>query len=38
MYVLVLLDKLINDLDREYIFYISLVRKKYNIFLYVRML
>lgn len=31
MYVLVLLDKLINDLDREYIFYISLVRKKYNI-------
>lgn len=31
MYVLVLLDKLINDLDREYIFYISLVRKNYNI-------
>lgn len=31
MYVLVLLVKLINDLDREYIFYISLVRKNYNI-------
>lgn len=31
MHALVLLDKLINDSDREYTFHISLVRKNHNI-------